>query len=83
MSKSDETGKGVIFLTDTPETARKKIMSAETDSLGEIQYDYEKRPGISNLLDILKLFGGDQAPIIGQAQYGPLKSAVADKIADF
>jgi len=50
MSKSDETGKGVIFLTDTPEEVRKKIMSATTDSLGEIQYDYTKRPGVSNLL---------------------------------
>jgi tryptophanyl-tRNA synthetase len=32
MSKSDETGKGVIFLSDSPESARKKIMSATTDS---------------------------------------------------
>jgi tryptophanyl-tRNA synthetase len=31
MSKSDESGRGVIFLTDTPEAARKKIMSATTD----------------------------------------------------
>ena len=36
MSKSDETGKGVIFLTDTPEVARKKVMGATTDSVGQI-----------------------------------------------
>jgi tryptophanyl-tRNA synthetase len=42
MSKSDETGKGVIFLTDTPEAARKKIMSATTDSEGKVAYDYTK-----------------------------------------
>lgn len=83
MSKSDETGKGVIFLTDSPEEARKKIMSAETDSLGEIRHDYKERPGVSNLLDMLKLFGGSQEEFVGQAQYGPLKSAVADKVADF
>lgn len=82
MSKSDETGKGVIFLSDTPEAARKKIMSATTDSLGEVQYDYKTRPGISNLLDLLKLLGG-QDEFIGQKQYGPLKEAVADKIATF
>jgi tryptophanyl-tRNA synthetase len=83
MSKSDETGKGVIFLSDTPDQARKKIMSATTDSLGKVQYDYAERPGISNLLDILKLFGGNPDEFIGQTQYGPLKSAVADKLATF
>ncbi|HXE09816.1 MAG TPA: tryptophan--tRNA ligase, partial [Verrucomicrobiae bacterium] len=83
MSKSDESGKGVIFLTDSPETARKKVMAAETDSLGEIQYDYDKRPGVSNLLDILKLFGGKPDEFTGQQQYGPLKTAVADAVADF
>lgn len=83
MSKSDDTGNGVIFLTDSPEVARKKIMSAETDSFGEIQYDYNERPGVSNLLDMYQLFGGDKNEFIGQAQYGPFKTAVADKVAAF
>jgi len=83
MSKSDETGKGVIFLTDTPDEARKKIMGAATDSLGEVQHDYKTRPGVSNLLDMLKLFGGNPDEFIGQNQYGPLKTAAADKIAVF
>lgn len=83
MSKSDESGKGVIFLTDTPDEASKKIMGAETDSLGEVQHDYAKRPGVSNLLDLLKLFGGQPDEFIGHDQYGPLKSAVADTISTF
>jgi tryptophanyl-tRNA synthetase len=83
MSKSDETGKGVIFLTDAPDTARKKIISATTDSLGEVQHDYKERPGVSNLLDVLKLFGGNPNDFIGHNQYGPLKTAVADKVAAF
>ncbi len=83
MSKSDESGRGVIFLTDTPDEARKKVMTAETDSLGEIQYDYSEQPGVSNLLDILKLLGGNSDEFIGQAQYGPLKLAVADKVSTF
>ncbi len=83
MSKSDETGKGVIFLSDTPEAARKKIMSAATDSLENVQYDYSQQPGISNLLDIYKLLGGKPDEFIGQSQYGPLKAAVADKAASF
>ncbi len=83
MSKSDETGKGVIFLSDTPEEAKKKIMSATTDSLAEVQYDYKQRPGISNLLDLLKLLGGNPDEFTGQNQYGPLKATVADKVAVF
>ena len=83
MSKSDETGKGVIFMTDTPEVAKKKIMSAATDSLANIQYDYEKQPGVSNLLDILKLFGEDTSQFIGQTQYGPLKDRAAEVVGVF
>jgi tryptophanyl-tRNA synthetase len=82
MSKSDASGKGVIFLTDTPEAARKKIMSATTDSVGKVQHD-TKQPGISNLLTILELFGGNPEEFIGQEQYGPLKEAVADAVGQF
>ena len=83
MSKSDESDKGVIFLSDAPAAAAKKIMSAETDSLGEIQYDYETRPGISNLLDILSLLGGDKNVFLGQTTYGALKSALAEQLHEF
>lgn len=83
MSKSDETGKGVIFLNDSPETAHKKIMAATTDSKGKVAFDYKDQPGVSNLLDMLQLFGGDPQTFVGQQQYGPLKTAVADKIAAF
>jgi tryptophanyl-tRNA synthetase len=83
MSKSNESGKGVIFMSDTADQARKKIMSATTDSLGSISYDREQQPGIVNLLDLLTLFGGEQADFLGQTQYGPLKTAVADRITDF
>ena len=83
MSKSDDTGKGVIFLSDTPDEARQKIMSAATDSFNEVRYGYEDRPGISNLLDILVLLGGNKEEFVGQSQYGPLKEAVADKVGEF
>lgn len=83
MSKSDESGKGVIFMTDTPDDARKKIMSATTDSLGLVAYDRENQPGIANLLDLLTLFGGNADEFMGQTQYGPLKTAVSDAVAGF
>lgn len=83
MSKSDATGKGVIFLSDSPEEAKAKIMAATTDSLGEIRYDYSTQSGVSNLLDIYKLFNGNPEEFIGGKEYGPLKHAVADKVATF
>lgn len=88
MSKSDETGKGVIFLTDTPDIARKKVMSATTDSVGQINYSYDEQPGISSLIDLLALLQGvDKQSVIdkyqGQTMYGPLKTEVADVVASF
>lgn len=88
MSKSDETGKGVIFLTDTPEAARKKIMSATTDNIGTINYDKENQPGISNLIDILALLRGRTpqevaAKYKGLELYGNFKKVVADEVVEF
>lgn len=83
MSKSDDTGKGVIFLTDSPEEAAKKVMGATTDSVGRVNYDSANQPGVTNLLDIYVLLGGNKDEFIGQEQYGPLKSAVAEKISSF
>lgn len=88
MSKSDETGRGVIFLSDTPEAAAKKIMSATTDSFNEIRYDPKERPGISNLLQILALLAGrDLKDVIvqyeGQTKYGDLKKEVAEAVGNF
>ncbi len=55
MSKS-EAGQGhIIYLLDSPDDIRAKIMRATTDSLREIRFD-ESRPGIYNLLVIYELF---------------------------
>ncbi len=88
MSKSDETGKGVIFLSDTPEAAGKKIMSATTDSLASIHYDKAEQPGITNLLDILALLSNRPLGEViseweGHDRYGDLKKAVADAVKQF
>lgn len=93
MSKSDETGKGVIFISDTPAEARKKIMSATTDSIGVVHYDKEAQPGIANLLEILALVrtanGHDttlQAVVdefTGLERYGDFKKTVADEMGEF
>ncbi len=51
MSKS-ASEKGVIYLADSPETIGQKIKAAKTDSTSMIAYDRDKRPAISNLLEI-------------------------------
>ncbi len=88
MSKSDATGKGVIFLSDDPELAYNKIMGSTTDSFNNVQYDIHKQPGISNLLQIQALLlGKDLSSVIkqyeGQTKYGDLKRDVAEQIRQF
>lgn len=88
MSKSDETGKGVIFLSDSPEAARKKIMGATTDDRASLNYDKTNQPGISNLIDILALLRGDtpqsvEAQFKGTDRYGDFKQVVASEVEQF
>ena len=93
MSKSDDSGKGVIFLSDEPQIAHKKIMSATTDSLGKVQYDRDNQPGIANLLEILTLVRQDAGRDVsleqtisqyaGMERYGDFKRIVADEVAEF
>ncbi|HCR55902.1 TPA: tryptophan--tRNA ligase [Candidatus Saccharibacteria bacterium] len=88
MSKSDDTGKGVIFLGDDPAEAVKKIMSATTDDKANVAYDPANQPGISNLLDILALLRGKPvqevaAEFAGESQYGVFKKVVAEEMQAF
>lgn len=88
MSKSDESDRGVIFLNDDPGQAKQKIMSANTDSLGKINYDPEKQPGVSNLLQILALLSGTQLSEVtsnwqDKTSYTELKEAVAQATEQF
>lgn len=84
MSKSDETNKGCIYLLDDLKVARKKIMSAVTDSIGIIQLDKENQPGLYNLIEIASsLTDRSMNDIVdefaGQG-YGKLKTYVADVV---
>lgn len=58
MSKSHSDRRSRILLTDTPEDIHKKIKSALTDSNTSVSYDPVRRPGVSNLLEILSHFDG-------------------------
>ena len=88
MSKSDDSGKGVIFLSDSPEAAAKKVMSATTDDKASIAYDKVNQPGITNLIDILALLRSANPLDVakefeGQTQYGEFKKIVADEVSSF
>ncbi len=88
MSKSSSDEKSKILLADDPEVARKKIMSATTDSIGEIHFNWETQPGITSLLQILSLLSGRSQDEVnaeweGQTSYGDFKRAVADEVATF
>lgn len=88
MSKSDESGSGIIFLNDDPEAAAAKITRATTDDVGAVNLDYEKQPGISNLLQIYALLAGQELEataqqFVGQTSYGEFKNAVAEKVKEF
>lgn len=88
MSKSDESGRGVIFLSDKPEEAAKKVMGATTDDNAEIHFDKTNQPGISNLLEILALLRGQKLEqtiqeFEGQTRYGDFKQVVASEVEAF
>ena len=81
MSKSDPE-ETYIALIDPPDVIRRKIKRAVTDSDGEIRFDPENKPGVSNLLSIMSALGGGEIDAIcdelrGQG-YGALKSRVTD-----
>lgn len=84
MSKSDQSDKGCIYLLDSVKSARKKIMSAQTDSLAQVKYDVENQPGISNLLTIYASIADvsieDAEAKFKDYRYGDFKKAVADVV---
>lgn len=87
MSKSETNPKGTIDLLDDPAAARKKIMSAVTDSLGIIQYDPENQPGLANLLTIQSVLSKEPIEsIVNRYQgkgYGELKKEIGQTVFDF
>lgn len=86
MSKSDETNKGCIYLLDDLNVARKKVMSAVTDSIGVIQLDKKNQPGLYNLIEIASALSGrtmqDIADEFKGEGYGKLKGYVADVVCN-
>lgn len=82
MSKSAENIHSRISLLDDANKIKKSIMRATTDSEGSICFDFENKPGISNLLNIYSAFSGmgvaDIEKKYSGCGYGEFKKDLAD-----
>lgn len=89
MSKSGDNPKGLVNLLDDPKTSAKRIRSAVTDTDGEIRFDRENKPGVSNLLVIQSALTRRSVDDIvadyqaAGAQYGALKVDTAEALTAF
>ena len=86
MSKSDDNPKNVIRLLEEPKSILKKLKSAVTDSDNPpvIAYDWEKKPGVSNLLELMSASTGKSIEELcehykGQ-MYGTFKTEVGEAV---
>ncbi len=86
MSKSRGSEQGTVLMLDSPETIRKKVKSAVTDSGSEVLYEPETKAGISNLIEVMSVATGRSIPEIESAYdgggYGMFKEAVAEAIVE-
>ncbi|MBR1611936.1 MAG: tryptophan--tRNA ligase [Succinivibrio sp.] len=86
MSKSDENDNNVVRILEDPKKIIKKLKRAVTDSDNPpvIAYDWDKKPGVSNLLEIMSACTGTSIEDLvekykGQ-MYGTFKCDVADSM---
>lgn len=86
MSKSAENIHSRISLLDDDNKIKKSIMKATTDSEGTVAFDFEKKPGISNLLNIYSAFSDREVKEIEQQYeglgYGAFKKDLVDVVVE-
>jgi len=82
MSKSLASPLGTIYMFDEPAEIEKKIKKAVTDTDGEVRYDWDAKPGLSNLLEIFAAFTRDTPEAIADryTRYGDLKKDAAEAV---
>ena len=84
MSKSGDGEAGIIYLLDDPAAIVKKFKRAVTDSDNEVEFDRERKPGVSNLLEILAAVTNDSPASLASTytQYGKLKQDTGEAVAE-
>lgn len=84
MSKSNPNPGSFIALLDPPDTIRKKISRATTDSGREVSYDPANKPEVSNLMSIYALCSGlsieEVAARYEGTGYGAFKKELAEQV---
>lgn len=82
MSKSNPNPLSKICVLDSPEQIKKSLMKSTTDSEGNVRYDFENKPGVSNLLEIHHLLSGLSIPALEEryngAGYGQFKKDLVE-----
>jgi len=88
MSKSDNEN-SAIYLADSPEVIRKKVMRAMTDS-GQMDPSQPRSQGVQNLFDLMSYFSSpatvcffEDAYSAGSIRYGDMKKQLAEDIIHF
>ena len=82
MSKSSESPMGTVGIFEDTTSIAKKLKRAVTDSENEVRFDFDTKPGVSNLLSILGAATGRNPETLADEyhQYGPLKNDTAEAI---
>lgn len=86
MSKSDDNQNNVVRILEEPKSIIKKLKKAVTDSDNPpvIKYDWENKPGVSNLLEILSACNGKSIEELVEqykdSMYGNFKCDVGDAL---
>jgi tryptophanyl-tRNA synthetase len=86
MSTTIGSRQGVLRLVDEPDTVRKKVKTAVTDSGTDVRHDPTEKPGISNLIEIMSVATGDSFAEIESRYdgtgYGQFKDDVAEAVVE-
>jgi tryptophanyl-tRNA synthetase len=84
MSKSASAPQGIIDVLEEPDSIRRKIMRAVTDTDGEVRADEAAKPGVTNLLRIYSALAGEPIGDLEQryagAGYGTFKKELAEVV---
>ena len=84
MSKSADSSLGTVGIFEDVASIAKKFKRAVTDSSSEVRFDFENKPGVSNLLSILGAATEEDPEVLADeyTQYGPLKADTAEAVVN-
>jgi tryptophanyl-tRNA synthetase len=84
MSKSVNSPLGTVLILDDPAEITRKVKKAVTDTDGEVRFDPDTKPGLSNLLELLAVATGRTPKEVAGSydRYGALKADTAEALIE-